>query len=308
MHNIEIILKKDSQGKEIDINSMSLETTKAVREILDSLIAIVEHENDLNLKIGIEKGSVVERIIGDELNLQVVYKKIVNASDPSTERDNFYVKHLNVLYNNFQVGREYEMFFNFNGGKEDLKPLFSNKFKKSRTRSKVENNFNIEFISGILEQNGGKKPNFHLIKNGKSITIQCDITQAQKVNKFLYNEIKISAWTKTTTKGISYEFCDLYVENSEKYFIDFSNFFKELKKLEGTQPFHAISEKLEIFYNAKDYSGAKKFIRIFLNDFSIPTYLRTILVMSKGFKGDENFKAILEKVESLLSKKIGNIY
>jgi hypothetical protein len=308
MHNIEIVLKKDSQGNEIDLNSMSLETSKAVRQILNSLIAIVEHEKDLNLKIGIEKGSVAERIIGNEPNLKVVFKKIIKASEPTSKRDNFYVKHLNILYDNFQKVEEYEMFYNSEGSKRDLRPLFSNKFKKSRTRKKVENNFNIEFISGVLEQNGGKKPNFHLVNKTEPITIQCDIQQAQNVNKFLYKEIKVSAWAKATSRGMTYQYCDLYVDNSEKYFYEFSEFFKNLKNQEGTEPFHSISEKLEEFYNSKDYAGARKFIRIFLNEFSIPIYLRTILVISKAFKNDEYFKTTLEKVESLLSEKIGKVY
>ncbi len=308
MDSIEIILKKDSQGNDIDLASMSLDTSKSLRQILDALIAIVEYEKDLHLKIGLERGSVAEKILGNAPNLKVVYNKMVEASEAHTKRDNIYVRNLNVLYDNFHKVEEYEMFYNADGHKKDLKPLFSNKFRKSRTKKKIENNFNVEFITGVLQQNGGKKPNFHLITAGEPITIQCEIEEAIKVNKFLYKEINVAAWAKATPRGMNYQFCDLYVDNSEQYFTDFKQFFKSLKTMEGTEPFHAISEKLESFYDIKDYAGARKFMRIFLTPLSIPTYLRTILVISKAFKEDDYFETTLSKVEALLSQKIGKVY
>ena len=89
---------------------------------------------------------------------------------------------------------------------------------------------------------------------------------------------------------------------------DFKSFFEDLKNKKGTEPFHFISEKLESFYDKKDYAGAKKLIRIFINTYSLPTYLRTILVVSKAFKEDVNLKGLLLEVEHLLSTKIEKVY
>ena len=308
MESIDITLKTDSQGKEISLNNMSLETSKSLREILDALINIVEYEQNLDLHIGIDKGSAVQRIIGNEENLSVVYNKILDASDSKYERDNVYVNQLNVIHRNIQSIGDFTIYYNKKDSKTDIKSLFSKKFKNTRAKNNVENNFNVEFITGILELNGGKKPNFHLNSKELPITIQCDFDEAIKVNSFLYKEIKISAWARSTPRGMEYKFCDLYASESEKYYHEFNSFFKELEKKDGTEPFHFISEKLEKFYDEKDYAGARKFIRIFLNKYSLPTYLRTILVMSKGFKNDDFFSETLKRVENLLSNKIGKIY
>ncbi len=308
MESIDIILKKDSQGKDITLSDMSLETSKSLREILDALINIVEYEQNLDLHIGLEKGSAVQRILGAEQNLNVVYNKILDASNATSKRDNNYVNQLNVIHKNIKNISEYYIFYNSKESKKDIKPLFLNKFKNIRSKNNIENNFNIEFITGVLELNGGKKPNFHLNSKELPITIQCNFEEAIKVNSFLYKEIKVSAWASSTPKGMEYKFCDLYAGESEKYFSEFSCFFKELMKKEGTEPFHFISEKLEKLYDEKDYAGARKFIRIFLNKHSLPTYLRTILVISKSFKNDDYFYDIFQKVESLLSNKIGKIY
>ena len=311
MESIEIILKKDSAGNDIHLNKMSLSASKSLREILDALITIVEFEKDLDLKIGLEKGSAAQKLISDEVgHLDVVFNKILEASEGKPTRENLYVNQLNVIHRNFKKFNDYGIFYNHNSQKEDIKPLFQRKFRNVRSRANLDNNFDIKFFKGTLELNGGKKPNFHITAsaNGIPYTIQCEKSEAQKVNKFLYQEINISAWGKVKKNNIEYKFCDIYAGDSEQYFDEFKSFFKDLKNKKGTAPFHFISEKLESFYNNKDYAGAKKFIRIFINPYSLPTYLRTILVVSKAFKEDENLKGLLLEVEKLLSTKIGKVY
>lgn len=309
MESIEIILKKDSEGNDIELNKMSLSASKSLREILDALITIVEFEKDLNLKIGLEKGSAAQKLISDENgHLDVVYNKILDASQGQPTRENLYVNQLNVIYKNFKKFNEYGIYYNYDSKKQDIKPLFTRKFRNVRSRANLDNNFNIKFFEGTLELNGGKKPNFHISVNGLQYTIQCNKQEARKVNTFLYQDIKISAWVKEKKNHLEYQFCDIYAGESEEYFSEFKSFFKDLKNKKGTEPFHFISEQLESFYGKKDYAGAKKFIRIFINKFSLPTYLRTILVVSKAFKEDEKLKDILLEVEKLLSTKIGKVY
>jgi hypothetical protein len=307
MENIEIVLKKDSQGNDIELDNMSLDASKSLREILDALISIVEHEKHLNLHLGLEKGSAAQKIIGDEPNLKIVYNKILDAANCKPERDNFYVNQLNVIYKSIKNIREYDIYYNSYSSKESIKPLFKKKFKNTKLRD-LDSEYKVEFISGILELNGGKKPNFHLKDNDISYTIQCSFDEAVKVNPFLYKEIKVSAWVKKKKEKLEYTFCDLYSGESEIYFEEFKSFFLQLSEKKGTESFHFISEKLEHFYDSKNYSGAKKFIRLFLTKHSLPIYLRTILVISKAFKNDDYFIEYLKKVEELLVAKIGKVY
>lgn len=309
MDSIEIKLRKDSLGRDISLNNMSLEASKSIREILDALIAIVEFEQDLDLKIGLEQGSAVQKIMSPENgDLQVVYNKIKDAADGSPERINKYVNCLNVIYKNVDRIEDYDILYKRGGVVESIKPLFSNKFKSKRTVDLTENNFNLEFFSGKLELNGGKKPNFHLFTNNNTFTIQCSEKQAKEVGKFLYEDIKITAHAKAKQDTMEYTFCDIYVGDSEQYYTEFKDFYTNLKDKEGTQKFHFISYKLEEFYNQKNYSGVRKFIRLFLNEYSHVTYLKTILIISKAFRNDDYLSGILSDVEKLLSKKIGKTY
>lgn len=308
MDSIEIKLKKDSTGRDISLASMSLESSKSIREILDAMISIVEFEQNLNLKIGLEQGSAVQKIIGSNNNLQIVYNKIKDAADGSPNRINHYVNSLNVIYRNIEKFEDFEIFYKSQNRTESIKPLFNQKFKSKRIIDQTENNFNVEFFNGKLELNGGKKPNFHLFSNNNTFTIQCSEKQAKEVGKFLYDNIKISAHARAKKDSMEYSFCDIYIGQSEGYFNEFKEFHSELKNKVGTQKFHFISEKLEELYNNKNLAGAKKFIRLFLNEYSDVTYLKSILIISKGFKNNEEIGDLLSEVEKLLSKKIGKTF
>lgn len=230
MDSIEIKLKKDSTGRDISLGNMSLEASKSVREILDALIAIVEFEKDLNLKIGLEEGSAVQKISGSDNNLNVVYNKIKDAAEGSPQRVNKYVSSLNIIYKKLEEIEDYDITYKSNRGIESIKPLFSQKFRSKRSSDVTENNFNLEFFSGKLELNGGKKPNFHLLANNTTYTIQCSEKQAKDVGAFLYENINISAHAKAKKDSMEYVFCDIYAGTSEQYFGDFKAFYAELKK------------------------------------------------------------------------------
>ncbi|WP_461632051.1 hypothetical protein [Labilibaculum euxinus] len=308
MESIEIILKNDAVGNPIELDNMSLSTTKSVREILDALINIAEYEKDLNLKIGLKKGSAAHRLIGNSPDLEVVYNKFVEVAENKPSRDNHYVNQLNIIYKNFQTISNYDIFYEKKSHKENIKPLFLKKFKNIRNKEDIENKFRIEFLRGTLKLNGGENPNFHITSNKISYTIQCSKTEAQKINPFLYNEVYISAWVKETKDKNIYYLCDIYSGASIEQYDDFKFFFATLKNKTGTEPFHFISNKLEEFYNNKELIKANNFIKIFLTKNSLVTYLRTILVISKAFKEDEVLKSTLLEVEQLLSAKIGKVY
>ena len=307
MDKIEFILSKDSQGNPISLNEMSLDSTKSLREILDALIKIVEYEENFDLKIGLRQSSAAESIIGTHAQMEIVYKKIKAASQGNPNRERVYVNNLNIIRNNLE-NNKFKIVYKSNNVENIITPLFDKKFKTLRSNSEIENNFNIEFFEADLQENGGKKPNFHIISGLENYTIQCSSkADARKVNPFLYQKIYISAWATSKKKGMEYTFCDIYAGDSQKYYQEFKTFFKDLKGKTGTEPFHLISNKLEYFFDNKNYSGARKFIRIFVNKFAIPSYLRTILLISRGFKDDPYFIDILAEVEKCLTQQIGNI-
>ncbi|MPT36408.1 MAG: hypothetical protein E2604_15300 [Flavobacterium sp.] len=316
MDSIEIVLRKDSRNQEINLDHMSIESSEALKEILESLIAIAKYEkeqNNLNLQIGIEKGSACEKLIGDESSLRTVYNKIEEASRNTKNRDNFYVNNLKVIQSNLDKKTDFSIVYKSNGKSEEITELFKNQFKIKRQKNLNENSFHVEFIKGKLMQNGGTNPNFHLQIPSGIITIDCDEKEAQKVNRYLYKDTYISAWVQRKNNDKQkYKFCDLYTpELSIEQFNDFGEFFKSIHGKKGTEPLHSISKKLESFYNIKNYGNAAKFIRIFNNKEVNPNYLKTILVLSKNLENavdsdkDRAFIEALNNLRVLLNKKLG---
>lgn len=316
MEGIEIILEKDSNGKEIDLSNMSLETSKSVKEILESLINIAQSENDLKLSIGLEKGSAAHRICGSDKDMEVVCNKLQDVTSKSKSRKKEYVDNLNVIRNNIENYTSKISLYTYQDStlmnksiKTDLKPLFKDKFTSTK-RSPEKNNFELKFFKGRVQDIGGKSPNFHLSNlNIPEETIHCSEKVAQSIAKLLYKDVNVSAWVqKRTGRSDLKNYCDIYISESEKYYSDFEDFFLKLPTLKGTESAHAISNKLQSYIDKKDYAGARKFIKCFLSDKAIPTYLMPILVICKGFRSDPYFTEILGKIEDLLKKEIGQVY
>lgn len=315
MNSIEIVLRRDSSGKDINLDNMSIEATESLQQILNSLVAIAKHEketNSLDLRIGVEKGSACQSLLDSNgTGLEVVYNKILEVAENKKTRDNFYVKHLNVIHKSIEGKEDYSINYKKSTGKViELTEYFSTQFKEKRTTNKTKNYFEIEFFRGKLMQNGGTNPNFHLQIPSGLITIDCTEIEAQKVNRFLYKQIEVSAWVnKKKQNKRTYKFCDLYVtDDAIKQAKIFESFFKDIAPLKGTKPLHKISDFLQKFYNDKDYGNAIKFLRIFNNKEVNPNYLKTILVLSKGLKdnlpNEEEFSSHLEDLNTLLTKII----
>ncbi|ABQ03692.1 hypothetical protein [Flavobacterium johnsoniae] len=314
MDSIEIVLKKDNNNRDIDLDNMPIGATESLKNILESLIEIARYEktiNNIDLNIGVKSGSACEMLIGTPDNLKVVYNKIEDVVNNKPSRDNFYVKNLNIIRNNIHEKKDAKIFYLKDNSRTEITNLFDKSFKEKREKDKTLNYFEVEFIKGKLLQNGGTNPNFHLQIPAGIITIDCTEEEAQKVN-YLYQEIYISAWVDKKKKGKRvYRFCDFYMTDSAKqHFIDFEKFFKEISTLKGTEPLHRISSKLESFYNIKDFENASKFLRIFNNKEVNPNYLKTILVLSKNI--DKNIDSVKNKIfvdtlknlNQLLNKKI----
>lgn len=316
MDSIEIILKKDSKAQDINLEDMSIESTESFKEILESLISIAKYEKDTNnidLKIGVQKGSACQKLLGSEENLWVVYNKIKKASTNAKDRDNFYVNKLKVIKTHLDKKSDFQIVYRHKNNEKIISDLFTSNFRIKRQRDITNKYFHVEFIKGKLMQNGGANPNFHMEIPSGIITIECSESEAQKVNKFLYKQIYVSTWVehKKDNKRI-YNFCDLYATPSSiDRFQEFQTFFKSIEGKKGTEPLHIISDKLQSYYSNRKYSSATKFLRLFNWKEVDPNYLKTILVLSKNIDKSVNpeknrtFISIVDDLRNLLNKKLG---
>lgn len=310
-NNIEFIFNKDSQGNDIDLEDMPLDVAISIRDVLNSLLDIAIHEGSLNLNVGIRRGSAAPRLVSETPSqMRIVYNKIKDAAESSPERDNVYVKNLNVIYNRFRQFSEFDIIYKNEGTNENITTLFSNKFKEKRSREQITSPLSIKFIEGVIKDSGGDNPNFHIeTQSGQHVKINCNEEQAKEMARMLYSRICISTWSKAKKDGkFDYSFCDKYIGSSEKYFYNFQPYYDTLISSSEVDSFKVIKDILESYYNERNYYAAKKFIRLFLNENSTPTHLRTILIISKAFKYDEILRNILEKIEELLASKIGQVY
>lgn len=297
MDSLNIILSKDNNNRDINLDCMPIGASESLKEILESFIAIARYEkekNNIDLSIGVTKGSACPKLIGDDYAMNVVVNNINNVINNAKDRDNFYVSHLNKIRSNVVEKKMAKIVYLKGVEKVDLTNSFEKEFKVKRERKNLDKYFEVEFFKGKLLQIGGQNPNFHLQIGFDTITVDCSEIEAQKIIKFLYNDIYISTWVERNNKGkCVYRFCDYYVTNdATNLYKDFEDFFKKIAPLKGTKPLHEISNYLEIFYENKDFGNATKFLKFFNNKNVNPNFLKVILVLSKNLMssniGSEN--------------------
>ena len=102
---------------------------------------------------------------------------------------------------------------------------------------------------------------------------------------------------------MTYQFCDLYNELSSDYYSEFKTFILDNKKLSGTAPLKEIHNKLKDYYSNKEFKQSRKFLRLFCNEVVDVNRLRTILLISKSFKDDDDIKDLLNRIEDIIEKK-----
>ncbi|MDM1536388.1 hypothetical protein [Myroides odoratimimus] len=303
----EIKIETELSGDEFNLGNMSLDTTKAVKDILESLINLVEYENGnsgINLKLGLESGSACHRIWGSDAELDIFHNEIEKVFNNADDRKNEYVAPLKIIHSRLAdrgatvtFQKSTEPFLRI------LTPLFERTPRTRRPRIIEERYFFVEFFEGIMENIGGTTPNFHINVLGQpTYTIFLDIEDAIKLKHGLYSTNKVSAFKQIRRDKPHYTFCDYYVDTSVDYFSDLKSFFSTFySKDNEVDKIVFLTEKLVEVYKSGDYGHAKKLIRLFLDDSVFPSYLMTILRVSKAFRNNDSMSEILEETRIKLS-------
>lgn len=308
----EIKIESDSSGEHFNLGQMSIETTKSLRIILDSLISIVEYENNrssINLQIGLAEGSLCNRVKGDDYGLTIFHSQIEKAFDKHKDRDNEYVRNLKNIKDVIK-DRQPTISFGKSTDSEakNLNELFEKRLVTNVDRSK-QRYFFIEFFDGTMDNIGGTKPNFHIKVSGQnsypiSISKTDSIAREYAVilKDWLYSNIKVSAFTQIKNNRPVYTLCDYYVNTSIDYYSDLKVFFNHFHSKDNeVDKIVFLTEKLVDVYKSGDLGHAKKLIRLFLDDSVFPSYLMTILRVSKAFRKNDSMSEILEETRIKLS-------
>lgn len=299
---IEIIIDKYPNGDELELDNLSLKATRVLINIMEAFTRIVEVENNPNIKIGLKSGSAcfsIEDATG-------IYDNMLKVVRNEEDRDNKYVSNMIVvqeILNTSEFG--FKAIMKKNDVEIPILNLFDNTFRLKRERKEIKHTFNIGFFKGKLYESGGKKPNFHIEQNNIKFRVNCSESHAIEVGKFLYKEVKISAWGKLNSNNkMVYDFCDIYNANQDDFYGDFKDFIKDNNSMSGTDPLKHIHYKLKSYYSQGKFKESRKFIKLFCNDTADVNRLRSILLISKPFKENNEIKDILKNVEDLIQCKI----
>lgn len=299
---IQIILDKYPDGSNIELDNMSLGAAKILLDIVEAFTKIAEIENNPNIKIGIKSGSACLEID----DAKVIYDNFLKVVKEEDDRSNDYVNNLLIVQDKV-LNSEYSFKAIYTNRLNESVPiinLFDNKFKQRRERKVIKHIFNIDFFKGKLYESGGKIPNFHIEQNGTKFKIKCEEAQAIEVGKFLYKEVKISAWGKLNANNkMTYEFCDIYNANQDDFYGDFKDFIRDNNSMSGTEPLKHIHYKLKTYYSQGKFKESRKFIKLFCNETADVNRLRAILLISKPFKENEHITDLLKIIEVLIEGK-----
>lgn len=304
-NRFEIRIVKEADGSDATLENLSVAAAQSLAEILESLSKIAAYENQNNdVRIKVTKGSACAAIEAPSNKLVVIKDNIEKVTNYESE-DEVYVKSLRNIQDVIKSnGLTYEAFLSDDTSVTNILDKFKQDrtFRKRRTVKKYVKKFHVEFFSGQLFAVGGKNPNIHIESAGESYPIDCDEKQAIVVNKFLYQNIKISTWAKVAEgKKPVYYFCDHYI--NETTYKTLKEFVQLNTGLSGTEIFKNIHYSILDFVQTQDFGGLRKFIRLFTSDFVDVQRQRAVLMTLKEFKNHEDIEDLYENLVELIESK-----
>ena len=309
-NKIEFKIIKDSSGQKVDLSNMSLEATTSLVTLLTSLTNIIKLNPDADkVTIQIVEGSA--RLIAEapEPLIEQFEKGFADVLQ-HTSGDKELVDNWEAIQSLFKKnGLEYEANFYRNSVKTSVHKLIksSKRFRIKTTRRKSNSDFELVFITGKLIEVGGKKPNIHIIGLDEiAITVNCEESEARKVNAFLYNQVKVSARRKKKPDGdYQYSFCDNYV--NDDIYNDFQNFIVHANSQDEMECLIQVHNKIRDYIDAENFGVLRKFLRLYNHMSYDVSTLKTILVVTKSLKQHQEISELRGSIKALLEQKIGPI-
>lgn len=300
----EIKITHEANGDNVDLADMSLQASKSLAVFLNALNKMAEAEKGASeIRVHVKEGSAIVALDAPSEIMKSIQENVFAVLERRSSSD-AYLNGIDDIRKVIKAnGLSYESNIYHGDRKIDLVGVLKGGLKRTRRR-RDQNYFDIEFIEGRLIENGGVKPNIHVENGGIRYKITCTEKQAQRVNAFLYNTIRISAWVSLDVKANKeYLLCDSYTE------IDIFNELKDEVRLiidgKGTDPLIRIHNKFKEFIAKEKYSEARKFIRLFVSKLVDNHKLRAVLLVTKAFRNNSQFLDLVNEAKDILIKKTG---
>lgn len=309
---IEIALE-EANGELVTLKNMSAEALSSFLAVIGSFKAIIEDQYDENsISYAIVEGSASFEV---KVNNNKDFDSFYSNFNTTIERGSTDKILISKLKNIQGYLNDKNLLFKFNYYKNGNAPVdLKQKVISSKIihrRNKDPYVFKLEIKSGLLNQVGGNNPNYHLDHgNNDRYTIFCSKENAQEINQYLYKSIKVLVLSKVYNRVDKFDnYYHKAILNSSIVNV-LSEFLRNYNKK------NSLLDKLDYLYDftidlSKDKSTLLEFLSYILigfnsNDFH-PSELKTILVISKGFKNKSNIeserKLLLETYNLLIQKK-----
>jgi hypothetical protein len=300
---LELKITEDSNGQRVRLQDMSLKESKSLVTLLEALTNIIEQSTDnKEIRLQVVDGSIaIAAGASDDVIAEIKnsFQDVLDRKSVNKELVHNWRRIQELIWAN---GLHYEASFYQSGQHFPIIDTIkeSRTFKTKITRRKAE--YELKFIDGRLIENGGKSPNMHIIdKAGNRYTIKCTEAEARKVNTLLYQPIKVSAWRKITSDR-NYTFCDSYL--NDLVFKDFKDFIKS-EENDYDKFLNNLHYKIKAYIDNKDFGNLRKLLRLFNHTSVESSTLKTVLIITKSFRDNEEIKSNRLILKELLEKKKG---
>lgn len=298
---------KDANGKEQNLNDISTSAINPLTVFLQSLSEIAssyDFETSISLNDGCIEASLIipqnaEQIttdINDAFEEQSANKIVVRAFRQIQK----VISANGLTYEaNFIVDNEMKDVI------EDIKAASFN----TRRGPRKEYKHDIIFVKGKLYNIGGKvNSNIHVESNLTEYKISCNIEQAKKINKLLYEDVNLSVLKKWKAgEQATYEFIDYFID--EDIFIEFKNFYSDFSNagsLKKHDILHEFLMKYILSYDEVRFKSIIKIMRLFYHKHGSRGFYRTILTTLKPIKNkvlDEQTKKLYDDMVNQFKMK-----
>lgn len=288
---------------DVSLASMPIDVAISFTSLVEALtkIANLTLGND-NLKVQIREGSAVACIYGTSLeNTVAEYKEVVE--NRSTNKD--LVEEWRNIQEIFKAnGLAYEAYYNIGGVTTDiLQPLKAAKRLRVRASEPKKYHTTLQFFSGELIENGGKRPNIHVdIEGVGEKTIACTKLSAQKANVYLYSKIHFSAWVSESDDDVEYQLCDSY--STPEAFENYRSFINDFYSMPLLDALKVLHYKCRDYLDAKEYKRLRRFLRLFDHQSVDVNFLKTILIITQGFKEQEDLSGIRNSIKEKFDNRM----
>lgn len=306
---LELKIVKDSNGKKIELENMSLGAAKSLNTFLESLINMIDsmpQKDKEGIRIQIVKGSACVVAEGPEAKINVLetgFEDVANNTSTNKEFVNNWKFIQSVILAN-GLGYEVNFYDSHNTKKPVIEKIKANRVFRVKAKKRNKSDTNVVFLKGKLMEIGGFKPNFHLFQNNELSVIHCDEVGAQSINRFLYKEIYISTWCKKIPGSKPhYTFCDNYTD--EQDLKKFKTLFDLNLKASESEEFVNIHDYFKSYVANNDLGRFKKIMRIYNHQSTSIGTLKALLVITKSFKNHETISGMRNSIKELLESKIG---